>query len=272
MVSLFVADSKLGGVSKMFKRFWTLFSAAINSMMGKMENPEMMLEQTCVELNEQVAKVEQAVVTAMATEKQLQRELEKNKKESETWHQRATVAVQQGNDELARQALQRKQQHSTAAADLEVQLKAQQENTTTLRSRLTELKSEVQKANTKKSVIVARHKAAEATAKANEIMSKASTDGALSTFERMEQKVAMLEAKSQAMSELSGDQVGSNFKKFEEQMDIEAELMALKGAGGGGPKLIVAQDPVPAPAKAAAHAAAGDEDTVDVEEVRDAGN
>lgn len=253
----------------MFKRFFTLFSAMMNSMMGKMENPEIMLEQTCLELNEQVQKVEQAVVQAMATEKQLQREMEKNKKESETWHQRATMAVQQGNDELARQALQRKQQHGTAAADLETQYKSQQEMTGRLRQQLTDLKSEVQKANTKKSVIVARHKAATATAKANEIMSKASAEGAMSTFERMEQKVSMLEAKSQAMSELSGDQVGKNFKNFEEQMDIEAELMALKGASGGGPKLIVAQESQPVPAKAAAASASLDDDTVDAEEVRE---
>ena len=259
----------------MFKRFWTLLSAMMNSVMGKMENPEIMLEQTCTELNEQVNKVEQAVVQAMATEKQLERELQKNKKEAESWHQRATMAVQQGNDELARQALQRKQQHGAAAADLETQLTAQKEGTVRLRQQLTDLKSEVQKANTKKSVIVARHKAATATAKANEIMSKSSSDGAMATFERMEQKVAMLEAKSQAMSELAGDQVGKNFKNFEEQMDIEAELMALKGSAGGGPKLIVAKEPQAIPAKSnnassgAQAAATLDDDTVDVEEVRD---
>jgi phage shock protein A len=249
----------------MFKRFMALFSAMMNSAMGKMESPEMMLEQTCQELNEQVQKVEQAVVQAMATEKQLERELAKNKKESETWHQRATTAVQGGNDELARQALQRKQQFAQAAADLETQLAAQKESTVTLRNRLQELKTEVQKANTKKSVIVARHKAATATAKANEIMSKTSADGAMSTFERMEQKVAMLEAKSQAMSDLASDQLGNNFKKFEEQMDIEAELMALKGNSGNGPKLIVQKDVKQISAKSAATA----DDTVDAEEVTD---
>lgn len=250
----------------MFKRFWTLFSAMMNNAMGKMENPEIMLEQTCQELNEQVNKVEQAVVQAIATEKQLERQLQKNKTEAETWHQRATMAVQGGNDELARQALQRKQQFAQAASDLEGQLKAQQEGTSTLKQRLTELKNEAQKANTKKSVIVARHKAATATAKANEIMSKTSSDGAMSTFERMEQKVAMIEARSQAMAEMSADQVGTNFKKFEEQMDIEAELMALKGGGGAGPKLIVQKD-AKAPAAAAASSVA--DDTVDVEEIRD---
>lgn len=248
----------------MFTRLASLIKAFFNSLMGKMEDPEMMLEQTYQDLQNNLIQVRQAVAQAIATEKQLEQQLQKNKDQSATWHNRATLAVQQGNDDLARQALQRKQQYAQAAADLEAQLKHQKEATSTLRQRLTELEGEVQKAYTKKQVLIARDKAAQATSKANEILSKSSADGALSVMEKMEQKVLERESRAAALSELGTDQLDKKFKSFEGQVDIEAELMMLKNNGGGGQKLITdgqnkAKEPVLIEAN----------ETVDVEDVQE---
>jgi len=247
----------------MFTRLTSLIKAFFNSLMGKMEDPEMMLEQTYQDLQNNLIQVRQAVAQAIATEKQLEQQLNKNKDQAATWHNRATMAVQQGNDDLARQALQRKQQYAQAATDLETQLKQQRDQTNNLRQRLTELEGEVQKAYTKKQVLIARDKAAQATTKANEILSKSSADGALSVMDKMEQKVLERESKAQALAELGSDQLDKKFKSFEGQVDIEAELMALKGSGGG-QKLITgdhskAKEPVLVEAN----------DTVDVEDIRE---
>lgn len=224
----------------MFQRFASLVKAFLNSIMGKMEDPEMMLEQTYQELQSNLIQVRQAVAQAIATEKQLEQQLQKNKDQAATWHNRASMAVQQNNDDLARQALQRKTQYAQAANDLETQLRSQKEATNTLRQRLTELEGEVQKAYTKKQVLIARDKAAQATSKANEILSKTTADGALSVMDKMEQKVLERESKAAALAELGSDTLDKKFKSFEGQVDIEAELMALKGMGSSGqPKLIV---------------------------------
>lgn len=223
----------------MFSRLVSLLKAMFGKMMGHFEDPEMMLEQTYQELQSNLIQVRQAVAQAIATEKQLEQQLQKNKDQAATWQNRAAMAVQQNNDDLARQALQRKQQYSQAAADLEVQLKTQKEATATLRQRLTELEGEVQKAYTKKQVLIARDKAAQATTKANEIMSKTTASGALSVIEKMEQKVSERESRAAALQELGGDNLDKKFKSFEGQVDIEAELMALKGQSPSQPKLIV---------------------------------
>ena len=133
----------------MFERLAQLIRAMFNAIMGKVEDPQLMLEQTYQDLQSNLIQVRQAVAQAIATEKQLEQQLQKNKDQAETWQNRAAMAVQQNNDELAKQALQRKQQFAQAAKDLEVQLKSQKEATTTLRQRLTDLESEVQKAYTK---------------------------------------------------------------------------------------------------------------------------
>src|ERR1700722_13958109 len=103
----------------MFTRLASLVKAFFNSLMGKMEDPEMMLEQTYQDLQNNLIQVRQAVAQAIATEKQLEQQLQKNRDQATTWQNRAAMAVQQNNDELARQALQRKQQFAQAAADLE---------------------------------------------------------------------------------------------------------------------------------------------------------
>ena len=247
----------------MFSRFMSLIKAAFGSLIGRFEDPEMMLEQTYQELQSNLIQVRQAVAQAIATEKQLETQLQKNRDQAATWQNRAAMAVQQNNDDLARQALQRKQQYAQAAADLEVQLKSQKESTATLRQRLTELEGEVGKAYTKKQVLIARDKAAQATTKANEIMSKTTANGAMSVIEKMEQKVSERESKAAALAELGGDSLDKKFKNFEGQVDIEAELMALKGGGSAGPKLIVEN---PQKQKQPVY---DDADAVDIEDVRE---
>ena len=113
----------------MFQRIATLFKAMVNNILGKMEDPQMLLEQTYQDLQQNLIQVRQAVAQAIATEKQIEQQLQKNKDQAATWQNRAAMAVQQSNDDLARQALQRKQQYAQAATDFETQLKAQKEVT-----------------------------------------------------------------------------------------------------------------------------------------------
>jgi phage shock protein A len=225
----------------MFDRLINFFKAVFNGVLGRLEDPQLMLEQTYQDLQSNLIQVRQAVAQAIATEKQLEQQLQKNKDQAETWHNRAAMAVQQGNDDLAKQALQRKQQYAQAAGDLETQLKSQRESTSTLRQRLTDLEAEVQKAYTKKQVLIARDKAAQATTKANEILSKTTASGALSVMEKMENKVQEREAKAAALGEIGNDNLDKQFKSFEGKTDIDAELAALKGSMGMAtpPKLVV---------------------------------
>ncbi len=212
----------------MFERLATFFKALFNSVLGRMENPQMMLEQTYKDLNDNVLQVRQAVAQAIASEKQLELQLQQNKDNVETWQNRATMAVSKGNDDLARQALQRKQQYMQAVTQLETQLQTQKQATSNLRQKLTELEAELQKAYTKKQLLIARDKAAEATSKANEILSKTSATGALNVIENMENKVLEKELKAQALAEIASDDLDKQFKNYEGRSDIENELLELK--------------------------------------------
>jgi len=248
----------------MFDRFFNLIKAMFNGMMGKMEDPQLMLEQTYNDLQSNLIQVRQAVAQAIATEKQLEQQLQKNRDQTETWHNRAAMAVQQGNDDLAKQALQRKQQYSQAATELETQLKSQKESTTKLRQSLTDLEAEVQKAYTKKQVLIARDKAAQANVKASEILAKTTANGALSVIDKMETKVQEREAKALALQDLSGDNLEKQFKSYEGKSDLDQELLALKGSLGMGPTKLTVKEPA-----LLEFNKEGQADTIDAQEVKE---
>lgn len=154
------------------------------------------LEQIYQDLQSNLIQVRQAVAQAIATEKQLEQQLQKSIDQAETWQNRAAMAVQQNNDELAKQALQRRQQYVQAANDLEHQLGAQKGATSALRQRLTDLEAQVQKAYTKKQILMARQRAAKAVFSAKEALNEVNTKVAFEKLAEIEKRVQELERKA----------------------------------------------------------------------------
>ena len=247
----------------MFDRFVNFVRSLFGALLGRVEDPQLLLEQTYQDLNSNLIQVRQAVAQAIATEKQIEQQYLKNREQATTWHNRASMAVQQSNDDLARQALQRKQQYQQSAGEQEVLLKNQHDATEQLKQRLTDLEAEVQKAYSKKQVLIARDKVAQATGKANELLAKTTAYGTLSIMDRMEEKVQEREARAAALAELGGDNLEKQFKGIEVKTDIEGDLAALKNQMGMGPTKIEIKEPVLLEEKADTSKA------IEAEEVRD---
>lgn len=228
----------------MFERFLNVIRSIFGALLGKAEDPALLLEQTYQDLNANVMQVRQAVAQALATEKQIEQQYLKNQEQVKTWHNRATMAVKEGKDDLAKQALQRKQQYTQVMGEQEILLKNQHQTTESLKIRLAELEEEVQKAYSKKQVLIARDKAAAATSKANELLSKTNAYGTLSVMDRMETKVEEKEARAAAFAELSGDNLEKQFKSIETKTDIDGDLAALKDQLGMGATRIEIKEPV----------------------------
>ena len=102
----------------LFDRFSTLLRSNINDLISRAENPEKMLNQLIVDMKSQLAKAKQQVASAIADEKKLQSDAEAMKKQAEDWERRAMLAVQEGRDDLAKQALGRYNEHLHGAQQL----------------------------------------------------------------------------------------------------------------------------------------------------------
>ena len=210
-------------------RMGRLFRANVNSMVNKAEDPEKLLEQTVADMQQDLIRMRQAVAQAIASQKRTERQLSQAQSTAEDWYNRAQMALDKGDETLAREALVRRKSYQETAQALQTQLDQQSGIIEKLKSDLRTLESKISEAQTKKEMYIARARSAQASERLQDLIGGVNTGSSLSAFERMEDKVMELEARSEAMGELGSDDVEKQFAALEGSDDIDAELEALKG-------------------------------------------
>ena len=227
-----------------FDRFSTVLRSNINDLISRAENPEKMLNQLIVDMKSQLAKAKQQVASAIADEKKLESDALAMKKQAEDWERRAMLAVQEGRDDLAKQALMRYNESLQGAQALhETWLRSKQE-TEALKLSLRQLHDKIEEAKRKKNILIARARRAEAQERIQQTMSGLSDKSAFDNFERMAEKIEANERKALAAAELqeefSGDSLQKQFEVLEYHGSADQQLLELKakmgvlGAGSGG--------------------------------------
>jgi phage shock protein A len=213
-------------------RMATVIKSNLNHLINKAEDPEKMLDQILIQLRQQLVEAKREVAVAIADEKRLAAQLEAELEQVREWERRATMAVQKGEDDLAREALRRKADHEQIAIGYKKQWDAQQSSTENLKNALRALSQKIEEAGRKKNLLVARQKRAEAQKHIHEVMTGLTDTSAFESFDRMTAKVEQIEAQAGAAvelsQELSGDTMEQRFRALESSTDVEQELHALK--------------------------------------------
>jgi phage shock protein A len=215
-----------------FDRLSALLRSNINDLISRAENPEKMLNTLILDMKTQLAKAKQQVASAIADEKKLQGDAEAMKKQAEDWERRAMLAVQEGRDELAKQALGRYNEHLQGAQQLHDTWLRQKAETEQLKLSLRQLNDKIEEAKRKKNILIARAKRAEAQQRIQETMSGLSDKSAFESFERMAEKIEASERKAIAAAELneevSGDRLIRQFEALEYKGSSDQQLLELK--------------------------------------------
>jgi phage shock protein A len=212
-----------------FSRLKTLVSSNINDAISKAEKPEKMLNQLIIEMQEQLLESKRAVALAIADEQKLEREMLNQEAQAAEWEKKAMLAVRAEKDDLAKEALLRKQEYDSAASEYRKQWEAQKGSVEKLKESLRELQNKIEEAQRKKNLLIARAKRAEAQQKIqNTITSVSGNRSAFDAFDRMAQKVDQLEAEADAAKELedfsSNASLDKRFKELEKS-DASADLL-----------------------------------------------
>ena len=215
-----------------FSRLRTLIAANVNALIGKAEKPEKMLNQLIIDMNEQLIESKRAVAMAIADEKKLEREKDNQFAQSKEWERKAMLAVTNGKDDLAKEALLRKQEYDNAAAEYQKQWEAQRISVEQLKESLRELQNKIEEAQRKKNLLIARAKRAEAQQKIQDTISSVSGNrSAFDAFDRMAAKVDEMEAMADATKELqdlsNNASLDKRFKELEKS-DTTADAMLLE--------------------------------------------
>jgi phage shock protein A len=214
-------------------RIGRVIRANLNSLIGQVEDPEKILEQTVIDMQDDLVRLRQAVAQAIATQKRTERQLAQAQTTAQEWYQRAQLALQKGDENLAREALTRRSTYQETANALRSQVEQQSSIVTQMKQNMVKLEGKLAEAKTKKDMYIARARSAKASEKINEMMNRVGTSSAMAAFERMEEKVLNLEARSQAIAELNSDTLEQKFTALESG-DVEEELAAMKAQLAGG--------------------------------------
>jgi phage shock protein A len=218
----------------LFDRVSRVVRSNLNAAVSSAEDPEKILDQAIIDMQEDLVQMRQAVAKAIASQKRVEQQHSKAQSEASTWQQRAQLALQKGDEGLAREALTRKKSQSETATALKTQLDGQRSQTDQLKKSLMGLESKISEARTKKDMLKARVSAAKANEQLQSTMGQLNTNSAMGAFERMEEKVLMMEAKSEAAGELAGTDLESQFAALEAGGDVDDELAAMKAQLSGG--------------------------------------
>jgi phage shock protein A len=222
-----------------FARIAQLIKSNLNDLISKSEDPEKMLNQVVLDMNNQLVEAKKQVASSIADEKRLAKQSEQEAANAAEWERRAMMALRAGNEELAKEALNRKREHDELAKTFQDQWQKQKTAVDQLKRALRALNDKIEEAKRKKNVLISRKKRAEAQKAIQETMHGLRDQSAFETFERMGAKIDQMEAEAEAQGELaeeySGDVLASQFQKLERTHSADDDLLALKRKMGLAP-------------------------------------
>lgn len=218
-----------------FSRISDVLKANINDMIDRAEDPEKMVKQIIQDLQKEVSQATQALGKAMASERVAKRQYDDAVKASADWENKAKVALNAGDVDLAKKALSNKVKADEDVKQYQQMYEQIHAQTEQIREQVEALKGKLDEAKSRQAMLIARSQMAKTQKDLAKSAGGMDSSSALEKFDRMEEKVARQEAEAQAFSEIAGTSASSDEKTFEQlqhDMDVDAELQRLMAEMG----------------------------------------
>jgi len=212
----------------LFDRFARVAKSNLNNIANKLEDPEKIMEQAVEEMQNDLVKVRQSYAEVTATQRRLMKQKEQCEAMAQDWYKRAQLALEKGNDELAKEALQRRQTQTDEANALKSQLDSQAESMDKLYEGMKMLEKKINENKAKKDQMVARARTAQSTQKVNDMITGVTGKTSIDAFTRMEEKVEALEAQAEVSAEMGS--MNGNYLPGTEGASVEAQFAALESS------------------------------------------
>ena len=213
--------------------FSFVMRANITTLRERFVDPERMLQQLIIDMDQELERVRTSVAGAIADQVQMERRTEKARAEVAEWAQRATTAMERGDESSARLALEQKLRVAQRADSLAIELEKQRVQTDKLRSAVQELEDKIRQARQKQTLLLARMARAESSNRIQSTLDRVQGTSAFAEFHRLEEKVEREEALSEAYARLEGrdltaEELARQFQASAQQQQPAKELEELK--------------------------------------------
>jgi phage shock protein A len=217
----------------LLERVSTLVRANLNDLIDRAENPSKMIKQVILDMENQLLQVKTQVAISIADQHMLEKKQAESESTAAGWLKKAELAVDKGQDDLARAALERHKTAERTTESFKQQVDDQRAQVATLKAALGKLEQKLVEAKAKSDMLMAQHRRARALGKASDAQMTIGGNSVVRTFERMKEKVTVHEAVSQAKADMVLDDVDNRFAQLERDEEVDrllAELKAKKGA------------------------------------------
>ncbi len=209
-------------------RVSTLLRANLNDLVEKAEDPERMLKQIVLDMENQLLQLKTQVAIAIADEHLLEKKRREHEHEATEWRRKAELAVQKSNDDLARSALERALSHDHLMAGFTTQAEDQKHEADSLRQALHKLEQKLSETRAHCEMLMAEHRRAKVVGRATRVRQVVGSDHE-HTLNRMKSKVHMTSAENAAASEvLAPETLEDKFMTLESEDKVELLLNEIK--------------------------------------------
>lgn len=213
-------------------RVATLVRANLNDLIDKAEEPEKMIKQVILDMQNQLLQVKTQVAIAIADQHLLEKKQKENSDKINEWMRKAELAVDKKEDDLARASLLRVESYRELSENFAQQVADQKAQVENLKTALRRLEQKLTEAEAKADVLIAQQRRARAVSKASDARMASGDGSKAAAFDRMKRKVAHSEAVGQAKSEIAADNIEDRLAALEKQDRIEQLLAELKTKRG----------------------------------------
>ncbi len=217
----------------LMERVSTLLRANLNDLVDRAEEPEKMLKQVILDMENQLMQVKTQVAISIADLHLLERRAAETALKSDDWMRKAQLAVEKGQDDLARVGIERSLESRKLAGNFQQQIGDQKAQADSLRTAFLSLEGKLVEARAKAELLMATHRRAKANgdaAKAQLGLQGGATSGA---WDRMNRKVQQAEALGQATSGLAAEDIEGRFAALEKEDEVDRLLAELKERKAG---------------------------------------
>jgi len=213
----------------LMERVTTLLRANLNDLVDKAENPEKMLKQLVLDMENQLLQVKTQVAIAIADQHLLEKKTAEHETSAVDWKNKAALAVARGRDDMAREALERSLSHVEMGKSFVQQLEDQRGEAEALRSAFLKLQQKLTETRAHCDLLMAEHRRARAVGKSQQAQAAARTAKGTASIDRYKSRINLQQAVNQASKELTaGDSLEDRFAMLERDQRVEALLEELK--------------------------------------------
>jgi phage shock protein A len=214
-------------------RVGTLIRANINELIEKAEDPEKLLKQIILDMENQLMQVKTQVAIAIADQHLLEKKQQENSGSVDEWNRKAELAVEKKQDDLARGALERSLSYKQLAEGFQQQVADQKSEVEGLKNALRKLEQKLTETRSRADLLISQNRRARAVSRAADAGMKLNDASRSAGFDRMKHKVLKNSAVSQAKAELAGtDDLEDRFAQLEKEDEIERLLTEMKKRRG----------------------------------------